>query len=64
MKYKVDIWQYCSIIDTYECNDIEEAAEWYKSHWSLAYDNGLCAVEIYENGEDYPFDKAVKLGFY
>lgn len=64
MKYKVDIWQWGHIIESYECNDIEEAADWYKESWYLAYDNGLFAVEVYENGEEYPFDQAVKLGFY
>lgn len=64
MKYKIDIWQWNHITETYECDDIKEAADWYKANWGNAYDNGLCAVEIYEDGEEYSFDKAVKLGFY
>lgn len=65
MKYKIEIWQWGHIVETYERDDIEEGVDWYYSEsWCTAYDNGLCAVEIYENGEKCPFEKAVKLGFY
>ena len=64
MKYKIDVWQWGSIRESYECDDIKEAVDWYKENWSGAYDNGLCAVEIYEDGENYSFDEAFELGFY
>ena len=64
MKYKIDVWQWGSIRESYESDDIKEVADWYKRNWSGAYDCGLCAIEIYEDGEDYPFDEALKLGFY
>ena len=68
MKYKIDVWQYGCIIESYESDDIKEVAEWYKENWSNAYSYGLCAIEIYKQKadmiEDIPFNEALELGFY
>lgn len=64
MKYKIDIWQYGRITESYESDNIVEVADWYKSHWSFVYDYGDCNIEVYRDGEDIPFEEALKLGFY
>lgn len=64
MIYKIDIWRYGAIIESYESDDIIEVADWYKSNWRFVYDYGGCAIEIYKDGEDIPFEEALELGFY
>lgn len=36
-KYKIEIWQYHSIVDTFESDNINEILEWYKEEWQAAY---------------------------
>lgn len=64
MKYKIDIWQYGNIVESYESNDIEEVVDWYKENWFNAYEYGLCTIDVYEPRRDIPFEEAVKLGFF
>ncbi len=64
MKYKIDVWQYGFLRESYESDNIEDVVNWYKENWCYAYQYGLCAIEIYEDGETYPFNKALELGFY
>lgn len=64
MKYKIDIWQYGNIVESYESNDIEEVVDWYKENWFSAYECGLCTIDVYEPRRDIPFEEAVKLGFF
>lgn len=64
MKYKIDIWQYGNIVESYESNDIEEVVDWYKENWFNAYEHGLCTIDVYEPRRDIPFEEALKLGFF
>ena len=64
MKYKIDIWQYGNIVESYESDDIKEIVNWYKENWSSAYEQGLCSIDVYEPRKDIPFEEAVKLGFF
>ena len=43
MKYKIDIWIYETIEDTYESDDLQDAVQWYKDSWSSVWDNGGCS---------------------
>ena len=62
--YKIKIWQYHCLVDTYENNDVKEILEWYKEHWLWTYENGGCAFYVYENDRELTFDEEYKLGFY
>lgn len=64
MKYKIEIWQYHNLTETYESNDIEDILSWYKSDWYYCYDMGGCSFNIYEDGKLLDFDEENKLGFY
>lgn len=64
MKYRIDIWQYGNIADSYESDNIEEVVNWYKENWVDAYEYGLCSMDVYEQRRDIPFEEAVKLGFF
>lgn len=64
MKYRIDVWQYGNIVESYEGDDLTELVDWYKENWFVAYEHGLCALDIYEQRKDIPFEEAVKLGFY
>ena len=65
MKYKIEIWQWCNMTDSYESDDIQDILSWYKTEgWYGAYDNGLCSFNVYENGRLLSFDEGYELGFY
>ncbi|HKM04431.1 MAG TPA: hypothetical protein VJZ04_07520 [Lachnospiraceae bacterium] len=50
MKYKIEIWQYHSIIATFETDSYDELLEWYKVNWAWTYENGGCATYVFEDG--------------
>lgn len=64
MKYRIDIWQYGDISESYESDDIKDLVNWYKENWSTAYYIGECTMDIYKPREDIPYEEAVRLGFY
>ena len=62
--YKIEIWQYGTITETYESNNVEEVLDWYKWSWRNCYDCGGCAFGVYKDGEELSFDEVYALGFY
>ena len=64
MRYKIEIWQWHSIVDTYESNDINEVLEWYKDEWKDCYDYGNCTFYMFDDNKELSFDEKHKLGFY
>ena len=64
MKYKIEIWIYHSIRETYENDDIEEVLKWYKDNWKSRYDYGGCSFSLLKNNEELSFKEINKLGFY
>lgn len=63
-KYKIEIWQYHSIVDTFESDNINEILEWYKEKWQPAYRYGACAFYVYKNNKRLDFNEEDKLGFF
>lgn len=63
-EYKVEIWQYHEIVATFKTNDVDEAINWFRKNWKLAYDSGDCYAELYKGGKSVGFDEAYELGFY
>lgn len=65
MKYKIRIWRYGSIVDSYESNDINEIKKWYMDKWHFVYDYlGACYWEIYKDNKEMNYDELYNLGFY
>lgn len=64
MKYKIEIWQYHSVSDTYESNHIEDILGWYRLKWDYVYERGLCTFYVYEDCVEMTFDELYALGFY
>lgn len=64
MRYKIEIWQYHSIVETYETDSLQDALNWYRSNWDWCYNNGGCAVEVYREGIELSWDECNELGFY
>lgn len=63
--YRIEIWRYGTVIDTYESNDIRKVLKYFKEKWLYAYDyEGSCAFDVYENLRRMTFDELNKLGFY
>ena len=64
MRYKIEIWQWHSIIDTYASDDVNEVLAWYRNEWQVCYDYGNCTFYVYDNGRELSFDEENKLGFF
>lgn len=64
MRYKIDIWQYHSVVDNYESDDIESILKYFRSRWYYIYDYGMCSFTVYEGERELSFDELYDLGFY
>lgn len=62
--YKIEIWQYHDMVETYEDDDAKEVLRWYKANWQYCYDCGGCAFNIYIDGVELSFEEEYGLGFY
>jgi hypothetical protein len=61
MKYKAEIWRYHSIIDTCESDNVKDIIEWFRSEWYGSYDDGMCYLEVYRDGEELSWDEKFAL---
>ena len=61
MMYRAEIWRYHGIIDTCESDNAEDIIEWFKSEWYASYDNGMCSLSVYKDGEELSWDEMYKL---
>ena len=61
--YKIEIYRYHSLIETYEDDDVEEVLRWYMSNWQYCYEVGGCAFDLYKDGIELSFEEEYKLGF-
>lgn len=57
MKYRIEIWQYHSISETFETDDYNKLLEWYKTNWSWIYENGGCTFYIFEDDDEIDDDR-------
>lgn len=49
-KYRIDIWQFHKIINTFITNNPEAINEWVKdNHYMELWSNGGCAIYVYKN---------------
>ena len=64
MKYKIEIWQWGSISETFKSDNIEDVVEWYESEWMGCYEMGYCVFIVYENDRQLSFEEEYDLGFY
>lgn len=64
MEYKIEIWQFHHIIETYENDDIEEIIKWYREHWKFTHENGNCAIYIYKNDVRFSINEEFETGIY
>ena len=64
MKYKIEIWQWHSISETYESDNIEDILDWYKSNWLYFYEIEQCTFYVYENERELSFKEENSFGFH
>lgn len=64
MKYKINIWQYNSITDTYESDKIEEVLKWYEKNYKWTFENGECSFNILKDNEILTIKQEIELGFH
>lgn len=64
MIYRIEIWQYHSLTETYENDDVKDILEWYRVHWRYCYEIGGCSFSVYKYDEELSFEEEHDLGFY
>lgn len=64
VKYKIEIWQWHSITEVFESDDIKDVIEWYGLNWKYFFEMGYCAFNVYENGRELSFEEENNLGFH
>lgn len=64
MKYRIEIWQYQDVTETYESNDINDVLQWYRIHWRWCYELGDCVFYLYKDDVEFSWDEEYKLGFH
>lgn len=64
MRYKIEIWQYQNITETYESDNIEDILKWYKVNWWWVYETGGCSFYVYKDDEEISWREEYKLGFH
>jgi hypothetical protein len=62
--YKIEIWRYHDLVETYEDYDVEEVLRWYKANWRDCYEWGQCAFTTYKDDVELSFEEERDLGFY
>lgn len=62
--YKIEIWRFHIIYDTYTSNDIKDILKWFRENWLLMSSNEECHFFVYKNNKEVSFDELYKLGFY
>ena len=61
MKYKAEIWCYHSVVDVCESDKIEDIIAWFRFGWNESYENGMCYLEVYRDGEQLSCDEKFEL---
>ena len=64
MRYRIEIWQYHNLVETFESNHIKDVLDWYREEWKMTYDYGNCTFYVYKNNKRLYFDEKNKLGFF
>lgn len=62
--YKIEIWRFHVIHETYTSNNIKDILKWYRANWLLVYEYGGCCFYVYKNDEKLSFDELNKIGFF
>lgn len=64
MKYKIEIWRYHSIVDTYQSKSLNKILRWYNKNWKQVYEFGGCTFYVFGPDTEIKFDELYDLGFY
>ena len=64
MQYKIEIWQWGHITETYESNCIKDVLSQYRANWAGCYDCGNCSFNVYEDERLLSFDEEYEFGFH
>lgn len=62
--YKIEIWRFHCVVDTYTRNNIKEILKWYKNNWQISYEWGDCSFEVYKNDKELSFYELEEIGFF
>ena len=63
MEIEVKIWRYHQEIDSKKFSDKEEAIKWINDNWMIAYDDGDCDIDVYEDGNRLTLFEEIDKGY-
>ena len=64
MNYRIDIWTWGFIADTYWNNNVESVLKWFKDNWVEKYEHSLCTFRVYKDDVELSFEEEYRLGFH
>ena len=71
--YKIEIWRFHIIHETYTSNNIKDILKWYRNNWQISYEWGNCSFEVYKIDDravrpdeflEHSFDELEEIGFF
>ena len=63
MEIEVKIWRYHQLISSKKFSNKEEAIKWINKNWMIAYDNGDCGIDVYEDGKRLLISEEIDKGY-
>ena len=64
MKYRIEIWQYHNMTESYESDNIDNVLQWYKVNWRCCYELDGCTFYLYKDGIELSWNEEYRLGFH
>jgi len=62
--YKIEIWQFHGITETFENEDVREVVRWFNENWKWSYENVGCSFIVYKDNQELSFNEEYELGFH
>ena len=63
-RYKVEVWNYYSVIGVFETTRKKQAIEWIKKNYSIQQEEGTCFIQIYVDGRALSIPEMIFEGYY
>ena len=62
--YKIEIWQFHSITETFENKDVRKVVKWFNENWKWSFENVGCSFVVYKDNRELSFHEEYELGFH
>lgn len=62
-EYRIEIWQYHFVTDSFSSYDILNIRNWWLDRWYAVWCYGECTLEVYKNDRPMSREELSNLGF-